>query len=140
MRSVALLCACFLLLGLLWSVQSPFASYGMMASLDDQAADPAGAEQALIKSGTAAVPALRNGLNSSSESIRLRCARILALRNDASGEQALLYTLRMHPDDAAGGRAEIYLLSVWDRRDGPDEPTRARLAHYDAAHADADAI
>jgi len=85
----------------------------------------------LIRAGPVAIPALRRGLQAGNSATRLRCARLLALRGDAGGEQALLETLHKHgddPQDTSASMAEVYLLSLWEQREGPDAPLRAHLA------------
>ena len=156
MRSVILLCTGFVLMGLLWAVQAPLGAYGLVQGLSDPGAGGLAAGQALLHGGAAAIPALHNGLLSPTLTVRLRCARILALRNDPAGELALLEILRTHgaADDPAGAAAEVYLVSLWDRaspvfarapenRESPNADgaaTRALLAQYEAAHADANLI
>jgi len=137
MRPVALLCALFVLIALIWTIQVPFSAYALVQSFSDANCDCAAVEEAL-RHASAAVPALKYGLNSRSANVRLRCARMLALRDDPSGEEHLLEALQA--DDAraedAAAIAEVYLLSVWDQRDGPSGIERARMARAESSGDD----
>jgi len=137
MRSVYLLSICFLLAALLWAVQLPVSSYGLVQTLAVPGADFSSAEDELLHAGQTAVPALKNGLTSPITSVRLRCARVLALNSDSSGEDALLDDLRS-PSLETAATAEVYLLSVWERRDSPAPAVRARIAWLESGRKDAE--
>jgi len=140
MRSVALLATSFVLIALIWTIQVPFSAYSLIQSFSDPNCDCCAVEESL-RNAAAATPALLDGLNSRSANVRLRCARLLALRDDPAGVEHLLEALRAEDARAedAAAVAEVYLLSIWDRREGPSDAERARLALAerggdDAAH------
>lgn len=137
MRSVGLLAALFLFIALIWTIQIPFSAYSLVQSFNDATSDCSSAEEAL-RQGAAALPALKEGLASRSPNVRLRCARLLALRDEPAGEEHLLEALRSEDvryEDAAAV-AEVYLISVWDQRDGPSGADRARLARIEGSGDD----
>jgi hypothetical protein len=147
MRSVILLILCFFIIALLWTVQLPISSYGLVQTLgQDQTqvgADISAVERELVVAGDAAVPALKAGLKSPLSNVRLRCARLLAMRNESAGEELLLDALHSNAANSgeeAAATAEVFLLSVWDQRDGPAPAIRARLARLEATRKDADQI
>ena len=139
MRAALLLTLSFVFFALIWAVHLPVSAYGIVRTLDQPGADVSGAEEELLHAGQAAVPALKSGLTSHAWPVRLRCARVLALSNDASGEDALLEDLRSTSPEAAA-TAEVYLLSIWERRDSPSAPVRAHIARLESAHKDAEEI
>lgn len=145
MRSIVLLVCCFLFFALLWTVQLPVSSYGLVQALgqDNGTTDIAGVERELADAGEAAVPALKAGLKSPLANVRLRCARLLAMRSDTAGEDLLLEALHAAPESSAGesaATAEVFLLAVWEQRDGPPPAIRARLTRLEASRKDADQI
>jgi HEAT repeat protein len=138
MRSIALTGCLFLLIGLIWTIQVPFSAYSLVQSLNEPNCDCFAVEEALNKTSSAA-PALREGLNSHSARVRLRCARLLAMREESAGDEHLLEALRNEESRAQeeAAMAEFYLLSVWDRRNGPSEADRAGLALAERGDDDA---
>jgi ribosomal protein L17 len=138
MRSVGLLASVFFLVALIWTIQVPFSAYSLVQSFGDPNCDPASVEETL-RQASAASPALKYGLNSHLPAVRLRCARLLAMRDDPAGEEHLLEALRSDDPRAedAAAVAEVYLVSIWDRRDGPPENERYRLARAEGANDDA---
>jgi len=138
MRSVTLLAVGFIVVALLWTIQIPFSPYLLVQSFKNADCDCAVVEEAL-RNAPAASPALRYGLNSDLANIRLRCARLLALRDDPAGEKYLLEVLHAEDAHAEGATAvaEVYLLSMWEQRNGPLVADRARLARVESSGDDA---
>ena len=55
----------------------------------------------------------------------MRCARLLALLGDDEYDRKLLEVLRQGDQDPHAALAESLILSVWDRRNGPQSETAA---------------
>jgi hypothetical protein len=130
MRAAGILAIFFVLVALEWSVQKPLSSIAETRQFLKPNADVEAVTQSLLRAGNAATPALLQGLKSESELMRLRCARVLALRGDRSGDQCLLQILRLHGadrQDAIGALAESFLLSAWEQRDGPPSGLREKI-------------
>jgi len=136
MRSVFLTCSFFMLIGLVWAVGTPLLALLCVKQLGDPSADHESCIASLDRAGSGASFALEQGMKDGSPQVRLRCARVLASRGDSKGMDVLFETLRKHgaEDDSLGALAEAYLIAVWDQRDGPPQPTRAKinsLSHSD---------
>ncbi len=117
------------ILGLAWAVQTPVSVSWNLQTLAQDRGDTVTAEEALIRMGPGALPKLREGLRSTNPNTSNHCAKLLMVLGESEGELFLLEELRAHPEpeDPAGRAAEGFLLSAWDRRDGPDEMLRKNL-------------
>jgi hypothetical protein len=130
MRAAGILAIFFVLVALEWSIQKPLSSFAETSQFLKPNADVEEISQSLLRAGNAATPALMEGLKSDSELMQLRCAKVLALRGDRSGDQCLLQILRRHGRDrknAIGALAESFLLTAWEQRDGPPPELREKI-------------
>ena len=105
---------------LIWSLYDPACSVLEVARLSSGDGDSAGVEEQLMRRGKGAILALRYGVSSPDESIRLRSASLLARLGEDECDRVLLEALRQGERDSVGALAEQLLLTVWDRRKGPE--------------------
>ena len=131
MRSVFALIFFLLLVAAYWAGEAQLRAHMSVRGLRGGGVEALQLDDTLFKLGPAALPALRNGLQASDETVQIHCAKVLnsSALGDRDGEDFLLERLRKHPDpaDPAGRMLEVYLISSWDLRNGPDEATRRRL-------------
>lgn len=134
MRSIVISFLIVFLIALAWAVQAPVGAYWNVRAFSNERADSMAAEEALIRAGPAALPVLARGLHSVNAIARFHCAKVLAVLGESDGEDFLLEALRAHPEpgDAMGREAEAFLLSAWDRRDGPDGMLRQKLREVES--------
>ncbi len=129
MRSITIAFLFIILLALAWAVHTPLCARWNVSLFSQNRGDLLDAEESLIRLGSGALPALRGGLAEKNATTRFHCAKVLLVLGENEGETFLLEQLRAHPatDDGAGREAEAFLLSAWDRRDGPGEMYRKKL-------------
>jgi tetratricopeptide (TPR) repeat protein len=129
MRTIATSFLLIALIGLAWAVHDPAGAYWNVRTLALQRGDLAAAEEALLRTGPAALPALMRGLHSADSPAQFHCAKVLMVLGEPEGEEFLFDTLRAHPDpqDAIGREAQAFLIAAWDRRNGPDSALRQKL-------------
>jgi len=118
----------FIVIGLLWAIYDPLVSLNEVAGFDRDG-DPKALEEQLLRKGPGAIWSLRKGLEGPHLLARLRCARLLALQGDLEGQRFLLDTLRIENDSHESQLAEHFLLSIWDRREGPSPEERQKALH-----------
>ncbi|HEY3321427.1 MAG TPA: hypothetical protein VGP72_13225 [Planctomycetota bacterium] len=130
MRAAVLLLLFFSVAALVWALQPPLSAYLTVRRLADAQTDRAECDAALRRAGQTALLALKQGICSSNPNVRAHCGRLLALQGDRDGDRCLTELLRTHskPEDVVGAKAETFLLSIWDRRDGPPTALRAKLS------------
>lgn len=123
MRSISIAFFFVILLAVAWAVHTPLSAGWNVRLFSQNRGDLLDAEESLIRLGPGALPALRGGLADKNASARFHCAKVLLVLGENEGETFLLEQLRAHPapEDGAGREAEGFLLSAWDRRDGPSE-------------------
>src|SRR5437762_12921782 len=116
-------------IALVWAIQAPLGARWNVWSFSRQNGDALGAEESLLRAGPAALAALNRGLHSSDPNERVHCAKVLMILGESEGEAVLLDERHAHPDsgDPLGREVEVYLISAWDRRDGPDATLREKL-------------
>lgn len=114
----------FIVVALLWAFYDPCLAYYEVARLSSDTHDAIALERSLFSRGRGALPALRGGLKSESRIVRLRCARILALMGEKSGQDTLLRELQ---DESGVEVAQQYLLSIWDLRRAPPPKARTQV-------------
>jgi tetratricopeptide (TPR) repeat protein len=142
MRATYIIAVFFLIAAFLWAVEIPLSSLAEIHHFSEPGANISAGELSLLRAGSGSTLALQRGLNADSLETRLRCARLLALRGDRSGDRLLIDTLRNHaaPDDTLGAMAETFLVGVWDQRDGPRAGMRDKLLRMRAKPTDAELI
>lgn len=129
MRAIIVAFLLIAFIALAWAVHDPFNAYWNVRAFGRESGDSAAAEEMLLRAGPAALPALMRGLHSANLSERFHCAKVLMVLGENEGEDYLLETLRAHPDpeDTTGREAQAFLISAWDRRDGPDNALRQKV-------------
>jgi len=132
MRTAGIMAIFFSLVALVWAVQRPLSSFAVTSQFAKQNVDVDEITRTLLSAGNSATPALLRGIKADSELMKLRCARVLALRGERAGDQCLLQILRLHGKDnkdSMGALAESYLLEAWEQRDGPRSEIRDKIRH-----------
>ncbi|HLX60377.1 MAG TPA: hypothetical protein VKX17_03750 [Planctomycetota bacterium] len=134
MRAIVFSFLIVFIAALAWAVQAPLSAYWNVRAFSSERGDALAAEEALIRAGPAALPVLTRGLHSDNGNAQFHCAKVLMVLGDNEGEEFLLQALHAHPDkdDPIGREAEAFLLSAWDRRDGPDAMLRQKLSEAEA--------
>ncbi|HYF49878.1 MAG TPA: hypothetical protein VEJ63_10755 [Planctomycetota bacterium] len=141
MRSVLILSLGFTLAALVWAFFMPLSAHALVRSLADPDNDRSEIEAALLACGRNADGALLEGLESSHSQVRLRCARVLALKGDRRGDAALLKLLSAPGnDETAVAQAEAYLTAAWSEREGPPAVLRGKLLREETFKTDADRL
>jgi tetratricopeptide (TPR) repeat protein len=130
MRAVLATLLGFAITGMIWAFYTPVSAYALVHAFSNPDTDVEACERALLRAGNGAILALRGGTRSSSPQVRLRCARLLALQGDRSGDRCMLEMLKAYgkdPKDPIGAMAEAFLLAAWEQREGPDADARRKL-------------
>src|SRR4051812_9904676 len=118
MRAVVITCLFFIAIALIWAIETPRSAQHWVSALSNPDIGAYDCESALRRCGSSATLALRAGLGSKNSRVELRCAKLLALQGETSGEDHLLTELHSE-DPVAAGSAEEFLLDVWHNRGAP---------------------
>lgn len=128
MTRMMFICAgVFVLLAVTWAVYDPIESAMEVSSLGLPGSDHAALEESLLHRGRGSIWALRRGAMAPEPGKRLRCARLLSLLGDEGYEDQILQALRENRAEDEAALAESMMLSIWDRRHGP-QPEDAQEA------------